>query len=343
MQTKYLTGVFPDMTNADYHSVHPHIGSSGFKALEKSPLHYWAAHVDPERERREPSRVMVMGTAFHTGVFEPHLFDSTYAARPGVSAVSTVGKLVADALLLGLDVFRARYVGIPDGISRTSKEGKALLADLEAEGKVGVDESKLAEALALAEPLVGKVLLAADDLDAVCSMVRAAREHPITKVIMDQPGGMAEASIFWVDDETGAPCRIRPDYAVPPCRMFPNGLIIDGKSNDDASPEGFARNCWNAQMYYQAAFYSDGMQRLWRTSEPPVFAWLCQEREKPYATAYYAAPADLVEYGRRRYRRLLRLFAQCLKTGEWPGYPPRVMPLAMLPWMAKEVSEEVAS
>ena len=73
MNDNYLQGVFPDMPNAEYHGGHQHIGSSGFKLLERSPAHSWSAYLDPERERREPSRIMVMGTAWHTGIFEPHL------------------------------------------------------------------------------------------------------------------------------------------------------------------------------------------------------------------------------------------------------------------------------
>lgn len=342
MNDNYLQGVFPDMPNAEYHGGHPHIGSSGFKLLAQSPAHFWAANIDPDRERKKPSSVMVMGTAWHTGIFEPEQFEGAYAAKPDLAPTSTVAKLLAEALV-DLDAFRARYVGLPDGISKTSKEGKALLAELEAGGKVGIEESKLAEVLELAPSLAGKTLLSADDLDDVRAMVAAARAHPVTQVIMAQEGGRAEQSVFWVDEETGAPCRIRPDYAVPPCKLFPNGLIVDGKSNDDSSPEGFARNAWNSEMYFQAAFYSDGMQRLWKTPEPPAFMWLSQERDRPYAAAYYAAGADLVAYGRKKYRRLLRVFAQCLHTGQWPGYPTVVQPLELPAWAAKQVSDEVAA
>lgn len=341
MNDNYLSGVFPDMPNAEYHG-HVHIGSSGFKLLERSPAHFWSAYVDPDRERRDPSRVMVMGTAWHTGIWEAHLFDQTYAAKPDIAPTSTVAKLLDEAVA-DLQAFQAKYVAIPDGISRTSKEGKALLAELAADGKAGIEQSKFDEVMQLAPGLAGKVLLSADDLDAVRAMSRAAHAHPVTKVIFDQLGGMAETSIFWVDAETGAPCRIRPDYAVPPCKLFPNGLIIDGKSNDDSSPDGFARSAWNSQMYFQAAFYSDGCQQLWRTKEPPAFMWLAQERDRPYATAYYAAGADFVAFGRKKYRRLLRVFAHCLHTGVWPGYPLGVQPLALPAWAEKQMADEVAA
>jgi exodeoxyribonuclease VIII len=329
------------MANEDYHQ-HPHIGSSGFKLLARSALHFWhASPLNPERERREPSRVMVMGTAWHTGIFEPDLFASSYAAKPDISPASTVAALLAEALQ-DFEAWQAKFIALPEGIGKTTKDGKALLAELDAQGKTGVEADKHAQVMELAPPLLGKTLLAADDLAAVTAMTAAARAHPITRAIFQLPGGMAEHSIFWTDASTGAPCRIRPDYMVPPCPAFPHGLIIDGKSNDDSSPAGFARSAWNSEMFFQAAFYGDGFQQHFGTARPPVFAWMAQERDAPYATAYYAAPHDFVEYGRRRYRPLLKLFADCLQTGVWPGYATTVQDLALPGWAAKEIDATVS-
>lgn len=341
MSDKYLTGIVPDMPNSEYHQ-QIHIGSSGFKLMARSPLHYWTASaMNPERERREPTRLMLMGTAWHTGIWEPHLFADAYAEKPDISPVSTVGKLLDEALQ-DYTAFCAKYVPIPDGITKTSKEGKQLLAELEAQGKTGIEAEKYHQAVELVPSLHGKILFSADDLDAIRRMAKAAHDHPVTKVIFSLPGGMAEQSIFAVDPATGAPMRIRPDYAVPPCAMFPNGLIVDGKSNDNSSPAEFARNAWNSEMFFQAAFYSDVFQLHFGTSKPPVFAWMAQERDAPFATAYYSAPSDFVEYGRQRYRALLKLFAECLRTNTWPGYSTSVQDLALPSWAAKAISEVAA-
>lgn len=340
--TDYLTGLHADMSNADYHG-HIHIGSTGFKLLARSPLHFWhASPLNPNREKREPSRIMTMGTAWHTGIWEPHLFADSYAAKPDIAPTSTVAVLLGEALA-DFDAFQAKYVAIPEGLSKTTKEGKALLAELAAQGKTGVEAEKHAQVMELVPGLLGKTLLSADDLADVKAMSEAAQRHPVTRAIFNLPGGMSEHSIFWIDGATGAPCRIRMDYAVPPCPMFPYGLIIDGKSNDNSSPGEFARNAWNSEMFFQAAFYSDGFQQHFKTEQPPVFAWLSQERDAPYATAYYAAPADFVEYGRRRYRRLLAVFAECLRTGVWPGYGQQVQDLALPAWAAKEIDAVVAA
>lgn len=335
-----ITGIYANMSNADYHS-HPHIGSSGFKRLAQSPAHFWQkSPLNPDKPKDEPSAIMRIGSAWHTGIWEPHLFDSAYAARPDISANSTVYAL----LMLALEdfpAFQASHVALPDGLGKTTKEGKALIAALQEQGKTGVEADKFQHVMELVPPLLGKTLLPGETLEHVKDMVHAARLHPVTRAIFEIPGGMSEHSIFWIDEDTGAPCRIRPDYMLAPCMQFPHGLIIDGKSNDDSSAETFGRNSWNSEMFYQAAFYCDGFQHHYGTSEPPLFAWLSQEREAPYATAYYSAPADFVQYGRSKYRRLLRTFAYCLQENTWPGYPMNVTELSVPLYAARAISDEL--
>lgn len=341
MQTNYLTGLFTDMTSDEYHS-HTHIGSSGFKRLEKSPLHFWHGSPLNTAKKREPkSRIMVMGTAWHTGIWEPHLFEETYAAKPDINAQKTEYKILMDVLEGGIELLGRKYVQLPEGLGKTTKAGKELIAEIEAHGLQAVEHEVYQWVADTAPSLMGRTLLSADDLQHVRDMAAAASANRVTRAIFNLPGGMREASLFWVDQRTGAPCKVRFDYAVKPCQMFPNGLIVDGKSNDDSSPEHFSRAAYTGSMYYQAAFYSDGFQQHFGTSEPPVFAWLAQEREAPHANAYYSAPPDFVEYGRRRYRPLLAVFAECLRSGQWPGYSTEVQSLQLPAWAAREIDQLV--
>ena len=91
------------MTNEEYHA-HPAIGASGLKLLARSPLHYWAAYIDPEREPMRPSAAMALGTATHCAILEPHRFDDLYTV-------------------------------MPEGLDRRTTQGKALWAEIEATGK----------------------------------------------------------------------------------------------------------------------------------------------------------------------------------------------------------------
>ena len=336
-----MSKISPDLSNSDYHR-HPAIGSSGLKLLNRSPLHYWAAYLDPDRERRDPTPAMLRGTAWHAAVFEPEKFAAEFAAKPDISAASTLYKLLG-TLLADPAAFDATHVCIPDGIGKTTKEGKALLADLASEGKIGVEAEHWAWLQANRASLIGRTLLPADTLEDVRKMAAAVRTHPAVRVLFSQPH-RCETSMFWDGPETGVACKIRPDFHIEPgaSDLFPDGLIVDGKTCEDASAEGFARNAWNWEMHFQAAFYTDGFMEVYGTDEPPAFMWLAQEADAPYANRVYTCGPDLIEYGRKAYRRLLALLADCQRTNCWPGYPTTVLPLELPAWAAKVVSEAQA-
>jgi hypothetical protein len=81
------------LNNADYHRHHA-VSKSHLDQVARSPKHYWARYVDPNRVDPEPTPAMLMGTALHTHVLE-------------------------------LDQWDARYVMAPEGIDRRTKQGKA--------------------------------------------------------------------------------------------------------------------------------------------------------------------------------------------------------------------------
>jgi hypothetical protein len=81
------------MNNTDYHA-HAAISKSHLDQVARSPLHYWARYLDPNRIVPEPTPAMAIGSAVHTHVLE-------------------------------LDQWDARYVSAPDGIDRRTKAGKA--------------------------------------------------------------------------------------------------------------------------------------------------------------------------------------------------------------------------
>lgn len=59
----------------------------------KSPLHYYAKYLDPNRERQEPTAAMIMGSAVHSAVLEPDLFPTEYVQAPqGINKRTNAGK-----------------------------------------------------------------------------------------------------------------------------------------------------------------------------------------------------------------------------------------------------------
>ncbi len=69
------------LSNEAYHSLKA-VSPSQIKVLGRSPLHYFDQFLADDREKREPTPAMLNGTALHTAVLEPNLWDKTIAVPP---------------------------------------------------------------------------------------------------------------------------------------------------------------------------------------------------------------------------------------------------------------------
>jgi exodeoxyribonuclease VIII len=283
-ESKAVNYITANLSNEEYHSM-AGISSSHFKLMERSPLHYWQAYVNPEREKREPTAAMLIGTAWHTAVFEP-------------------------------EHFKRDFVEVPEGIDRRTKEGKAFFAEIEASGKTPFKP---------------------DEFQQVVRMANLASSHPVMSMLLSHEQCIIENSIFIVDEETSLTLKIRPDLAIMPCDQFPHGLILDGKTTQDASPAEFGRSYWNLSYHYQAAFYCDVWQRFWKTQQRPPFLYFCQEKDAPHATAMYSAPAKMIDFGHKRYREQLIKIVECHRAQEWQSYSKEITNLTLPVWAEKEI------
>ena len=79
------------MDNAAYHA-HPAVSKSHLDLIARSPLHYWARYLDPDRVAPEPSPQMRLGTALHTHVLELSRWDQEIAVAPQINRLTKAGK-----------------------------------------------------------------------------------------------------------------------------------------------------------------------------------------------------------------------------------------------------------
>ncbi len=169
----------------------------------------------------------------------------------------------------------------------------------------------------------GKIRILTDDYDAICRMYDAIQQHPVASALMT--GGIGELSYFWRDPVTGVLCKCRPDY------LRADGLIVDLKTCEDASPEGFAKAAARYRYHVQDAHYREGVKE----SEPeciPQLVFLAVEKEKPHPIGLYMPePAFTIE-GRTLRARDLSRYALCQQTGEWPGYQTGFQVLKLPAW-----------
>lgn len=97
------------MNNEQYHADTSAISASGLKLFARSPAHYYAAYLDPNRPQRQPTAAMKLGTATHCAILEPERFNSEYVAMPeGIDRRTMAGKQAyADLLASGAEILAA--------------------------------------------------------------------------------------------------------------------------------------------------------------------------------------------------------------------------------------------
>lgn len=205
------------------------------------------------------------------------------------------------ACVLEPELFASQYA-VFDGDRRT-KDGRARYEALQA---------------------AGTSIISAADYDAITAMTMAVRDHVVAGRLLQD--GIAEASVFWPHPPTGLELKCRPDW------WREDGIVVDLKTCEDASPAGFARSVANYRYQVQAAHYMSGTQAK-------RFIFIAIEKRAPYAVAVYELDADALELGHALRERDLQQFASCAEFDLWPGYPPEIMSLTLPKWAQQGVDE----
>ena len=71
----------PGLSNEDYHNLQA-VSPSQLKEFKRSGLHYFDKFRAPDRVKKPPTDSMLRGTALHTAILEPDLWDTTIAVPP---------------------------------------------------------------------------------------------------------------------------------------------------------------------------------------------------------------------------------------------------------------------
>ena len=170
----------------------------------------------------------------------------------------------------------------------------------------------------------GKRFITGDQLALSMAISMSVCTHPIAGKLLAKKG-IAEESFYWTDAETGTLCKCRPDY------LTEDGILIDIKSTEDASPTAFAKSSWKYRYHVQAAFYTHGVEAV-TGIRPKAFIFIAVEKNPPYAVACYMADSLMMSYGIGQARQCIQLFDQCTKSGVWRGYAEEIMPLSIPAW-----------
>ena len=170
-----------------------------------------------------------------------------------------------------------------------------------------------------------KTVISAEDSELIKNMYNAIFEHPIAPGFIEG-NGFVEKAILFDHPETGSPSKIKPDKY-----NEDSDIIVDLKTTEDASPEGFAKSCVNYWYHVQSAWYLDGFFYA-HGHMPRAFVFVVVEKTRPFNVAVYYAPPDMIELGRSIYLKHLRTYEKCRQANYWPGYSENLEPINLPTW-----------
>jgi hypothetical protein len=219
------------------------------------------------------------------------------------------------ALCLQPDVFGSQYAVAPE-CDRRTKEGKATW------------ETFCAAA-------AGRTVIKEQDADLCTAMMVAVHKHPTAGELLRAPGPVEVSALWWhrLNDDPPMPqlCKLRADKLAPE-----HSSIVDLKTTDDASPDGFERSILKYGYHRQAAMYLHGMAALGTPYDHFVF--VCVEKDAPHAVGVYRLDDEAVEAGWAECEELLAKYAECCRTNTWPGYPDDVQTISLPDWKMRQLS-----
>jgi hypothetical protein len=168
----------------------------------------------------------------------------------------------------------------------------------------------------------------ADEVDAMAEAVLA---HPKARRLMELPGH-SEVSAFATDPVTGVRLRARFDR-LPDDRS----RIIDLKSSEDASPDGFNKSVGSYGYFIQEPHYSEVLALVEGVIAPMEF--IVVEKKAPHLVAVHTLSDEYREIGETYAQKARAIYAACTEADIWPGYPEKQNPLMPPFWLTAQYME----
>lgn len=195
----------------------------------------------------------------------------------------------------------------------------------------GAWSTKAAKEWIAEQETAGATVLKPGEIAVVNAMAGRLLEHPTAAALLRQ--GEAETSLFARDAETRVMLRARLDWRTRLRSGQP--VLVDYKTAECADPSRFGSVAAKYGYHGQDPWYRELADELF--GEQHAFLFVVQEKSAPYLVSVCQLDDDARAAGAARNRRARRLYAECMTSGEWPGYAPTVHPVSLPPWALRDI------
>lgn len=243
-------------------------------------------------EPEESSASMDLGTATHTLVFEPHKWQDEITVIPEDAPKK------------------------PTSVQRNAKKPSD-----ETVAAIKWWDDFYAKA-------TGRAIITAEQDALSRAMASAVRNHADVIPYLTHPSAKAEMSIVCNEKVNGLDiaCKGRCDLIT-----MDGTTIVDLKTTQDASSEGFSKSFMSYGYWMQAAHYIAICRKMGLPIERFVF--IAVESSAPHSVALYELDAQSLDKAFAIRQRLMELLSDCIARNEFPAYQRGVKPLTIPPWI----------
>lgn len=234
----------------------PEHSRSSLALLLESPRKYYLQYVEKSWNAEETLE-MQLGNAVHTKVLEPELFKHLYILNT-------------------------------EGLSLATKEGKALKAKAEEDGKTLLNASDSETVLGIESSIVRNEY-------ARMALYSRAKEREV----------MLQGNISWSGGV--ADCKGKLD-------VLGHGFIADLKTCDSAIRHKIARAMNENNLDLQAYMYT-------QLAGIDAFIFVFVEKKYPHLVRVYECSQEWIERGAAKFEKAMQLLEACTQSNHWPDFP----------------------
>lgn len=377
-------GVYAGIPNADYHGG-PGISKSGLDLIHRSPMHYHAV-VTSANDNHESTVAQALGTAAHALILEPAEFVKNYCLGLRQSdvpnAIDDRDQLVAMVAKLN----EGRLPKLATGGSKAEQVARIH----EAEAALPEGERHTGEYLEMLKGSELKSRLDFLNTTRAGLLSTSGSRHELAELL--RANGVevtlwSDVQAEWLKNNSDRTVltpeqwdqlhRMRDAVMAHPAArgVLERGqnMVVDLKTCEDASLEGFSKSIANWRYDVQHPYYLDGLREAIRQSggelpeqavagaaelsaywidnetgvlcrcrpdfwrgQPNHFIFIAVEKKPPYAVGVYRLDAESVDIGRAVYRTDLKRYADCLANDNWPGYGDKIQTISVPGWHANK-------
>jgi hypothetical protein len=178
-------------------------------------------------------------------------------------------------------------------------------------------------------------VISQEEMDIALRSAKAIRENKHAMRLIEN--ALCEQVIQWFDPDTGIACKGRTDIV--------GGRIVDLKTTRRNTTREVLMDAARYDYHAQVAWYHDGaiQAEVITGVIQPAAIFVHAPKGSTFVDVVVLdmelTPMEVLEAGRRQYKKLIQLYAGCQATKTWPGMAPAPAPWSIPEWKLMEDEE----